>query len=154
MAKNAQLWETQEIADKYLSGVRGAIPLAAEQTEVMLRLIKAAKVKVDSLLDIGCGDGILAATILEHFPDAKAVLIYNSEPMIQEAQQKLNKYKNTEFIVCDYGNKDWLSKLTNSAPFDIIVSGFSIHHQPDIRKRELYEEFYKMLKKKWTFYKY
>jgi ubiquinone/menaquinone biosynthesis C-methylase UbiE len=66
--------------------------------------------------------------------------------MIQEAKEKLNKYKNTEFIVCDYGNNEWLSKVTNSAQFDLIVSGFSIHHQPDIRKRELYEEFYKMLK--------
>lgn len=35
-----QAWKTPELANKFLSGVRGAIPLANEQIEVMIRLIK------------------------------------------------------------------------------------------------------------------
>jgi ubiquinone/menaquinone biosynthesis C-methylase UbiE len=145
MNKDIQLWETREIADKYLSGVRGAIPLAAEQIEIMLMLVKGAKINVNSFLDIGCGDGVLAAAILEHFPNAKAVLLDISEPMIESAKEKLSIYNNTDFIVCDYGRKDWLNKVSSSTPFDLIVSGFSIHHQPDVRKHELYEEFFNML---------
>jgi len=145
MTGNLQLWETREIADKYLSGVRGAIPLAAEQIKVMLMLVKAANININSFLDIGCGDGILSAAILECFPNARAVLLDISEPMIEAAKAKLNSFNNTDFIVCDYASKDWLNKVKKSTPFDIIVSGFSIHHQPDTRKYELYEEFYHML---------
>jgi predicted methyltransferase len=32
------------------------------------------------------------------------------------------------------------------APFDTAVSGYSIHHQPDERKREVYAEIYSLLK--------
>ena len=31
-------------------------------------------------------------------------------------------------------------------PFDAIVSGYSIHHQPDARKRPIYEEIFSLLK--------
>ncbi|WP_293140653.1 class I SAM-dependent methyltransferase [Okeania sp. SIO3I5] len=39
-----------------------------------------------------------------------------------------------------------VNKIHQKAPFDVIVSGFSIHHQPDIRKREIYQEIYELLK--------
>jgi predicted methyltransferase len=32
------------------------------------------------------------------------------------------------------------------SPFDAVVSGYSIHHQPDVRKREVYEEIFSLLK--------
>ena len=31
-------------------------------------------------------------------------------------------------------------------PSDLIVSGFSIHHQPDVRKREVYQEIFSLLR--------
>ena len=31
-------------------------------------------------------------------------------------------------------------------PFDAVVSGYSIHHQPDMRKREIYQEIFGLLK--------
>ncbi|NPV93457.1 MAG: class I SAM-dependent methyltransferase [Firmicutes bacterium] len=145
MTESAGLWETREIADKYLSGVRGAIPLAAEQIEVMLRLVRAAGIKVNSILDVGCGDGVLAAAVLENYPGSRAVLLDISEPMIGAARERLSIYNNMDYIVCDYGDKDWVSRVEHGAPFDVIVSGFSIHHQPDARKYELYEEFFNLL---------
>ncbi len=145
MTETTQVWKTQDIADKYLSGVRGAIPFAAEQIEVMHMLIKMSGINVKSFLDIGCGDGILAAAILEHFPDSKAVLLDISKPMIKAAKDKLSSYIHIDYIVYDYGKKDWVGEVKHQAPFDIIVSGFSIHHQPDARKFEIYGELFNLL---------
>ncbi|HBV95563.1 MAG: methyltransferase type 12 [Peptococcaceae bacterium BICA1-7] len=140
-----QAWKTPELANKYLSGVRGAIPLANEQIEVMMRLIKATGINVGSFLDLGSGDGILSAAILDNFPDAKAVLLDFSEPMIEAAKNKLRAYNNIDFIVYDYGDSSWIKKVAYSFPFDIVVSGFSIHHQTDSRKYELYKEIFDLL---------
>ena len=147
-----EVWKSRELSEKYLTGVRGAIPLAREQIEIMLRVIDACSINIDRILDLGCGDGILAASILRNHPTASAVLIDISEPMIQAARKQLSAYRdNVEFILFDYGDKAWIRKVQAAAPFSAIVSGFSIHHQPDERKKELYSEIFQLLAPKGLF---
>jgi ubiquinone/menaquinone biosynthesis C-methylase UbiE len=142
-----EVWKSSSLVQKYLSGVRGAIPLAAEQIEATTKLISARGEPVLSFLDLGCGDGILAAAILGKHPEAKGVLLDFSEPMIQAAREQLSRYtSNLDFAVVDYGDTSWVASVTKASPFDAIASGFSIHHQPDERKRELYREIYGLLK--------
>ena len=88
------IWKETELAEKYLSGVRGAIPLAKEQIELILRIIDGCNINVERILDLGCGDGILAASILQQYTNASAVLVDISEPMIQAARKKLAKYND------------------------------------------------------------
>jgi len=144
---NYEVWKSKLLVEKYLSGVRGAIPLAKEQLEIMIRLIEASHPSVERFLDLGCGDGILANIILERYPNARGVLLDLSESMIQAAKEKLNCYStDLEFIIFDYGNHNWVNLVGSEKSLDIIVSGFSIHHQPDNRKREIYSEIYGLLK--------
>ncbi len=144
--KNYKVWEAESLAEKYLTGVRGAIPLAKEQFDVILRLIKLNNKPAETFLDIGSGDGILSSVILSVYPEAKGLLLDISEHMIKAAQEKLNDYKdNLDFIVYDYSNKKWVQKVKHKAPYDIVISGLSIHHQTDKRKKELYKEIYVLL---------
>ena len=46
------------------------------------------------------------------------------------------------FMNLDYGDPGWVRKMESPGPFDAIVSGYSIHHQPDQRKPSLYEELF------------
>lgn len=146
MSKKYEVWKSTELAEKYLSGIRGAIPLAKEQLDILLRLIGGNQEQVKYFLDLGCGDGILAATILEKYPSAQGVLLDLSETMIKSAQERLVQFKdNLKYIVYDYGERDWVNKVAGEISFDVIVSGFSIHHQPDERKQEIYNEIYNLL---------
>ena len=43
----------------HLEGVRGAIPLAEAQIEIMLKVVQAWVPDLKMVLDLGCGDGIL-----------------------------------------------------------------------------------------------
>jgi hypothetical protein len=52
-----------------LEGVRGAIPLALKQIDVMLRVIEKTQPNVNTFLDLGCGDGILGRAIHLTFVD-------------------------------------------------------------------------------------
>ncbi len=147
MQRNDMVWKSAKVSKEFLDGMRGAIPLATEQIDVMLRMLKTTCPTLENFLDLGCGDGILGRAILTQFPDAQGVLLDFSEPMIDEAQRKVgNEGKNLTFVVQDYGVPEWVEAINSHAPFDGIVSGFSIHHQPDRRKREIYQEIYHLLK--------
>lgn len=139
------VWQSADLTRQFLTGVRGAMPLAAEQIDVMLRLIRAARPALRNVLDIGCGDGLLGHAVLQAYPDARGVFLDFSPPMIEAARARLGTGERLTFLVEDYGLPQWLAAVGPHAPFDAIVSGFSIHHQPDTRKRELYAEIFDLL---------
>lgn len=140
-----QVWKLPEIVSRFLS-YRAAIPLAQEQIGVMLSILKTRQEQVESFLDLGCGDGILGAAILGEYPSARGVLVDFSEPMLEQAREQLKEYgSQIVFESLDYGDPDWVSKVQSYGPFDTVVSGYSIHHQPDARKREIYAEIFTLL---------
>jgi SAM-dependent methyltransferase len=81
-----EVWTTPSLVAVYLEGVRGAIPLAQEQIDIMLRLITACGGPIRSFLDLGCGDGVLSAAILQRYPQAEGVLVDFSAPMLDAAR--------------------------------------------------------------------
>jgi len=75
------------------------------------------------------------------------VLADFSEPMLEQAREQLKDYADQlAFENLDYGDPAWVNRMQAEAPFDAIVSGYSIHHQPDARKRPIYEEIFSLLK--------
>jgi SAM-dependent methyltransferase len=140
-----EVWKLPAIVNRYLS-YRAAIPLAQEQIGVMMAILKTRETPVASFLDLGCGDGILGATILGEYPNARGVPADFSEPMLEQAREQLREYADQlDFANVDYGNPAWTNRMRAYGPFDAIVSGYSIHHQPDARKRELYGEIFSLL---------
>jgi ubiquinone/menaquinone biosynthesis C-methylase UbiE len=98
-------------------------------------------------MDLGCGDGILGAAILGEYPSARGVLVDFSGPMLDQAREQLKEYAGQlAFENLDYGDPAWIGSIQAEAPFDAIVSGYSIHHQPDARKRQVYSEIFSLLK--------
>jgi SAM-dependent methyltransferase len=141
MAMDDTVWRSAELVGRYLGGVRGAIPLAAEQIAVMLRLLDGLERPVARVLDLGCGDGVLAAAVLDRHPAAAAVLLDHSPPMLQAAARRFaGRADRVTLFEADYGDPAWVGRLPPGPPFDAVVSGFSIHHQPDDRKRRVYAE--------------
>jgi ubiquinone/menaquinone biosynthesis C-methylase UbiE len=139
-------WQARDLAQKYLKNIRQAIPLSDEQINVMCRVINADNHRIHRVLDIGCGDGILGAAVIEHHPGAHGVFMDFSETMIQAAQKRFDHNPTQHrFIQGDYAPKEWVDQVSSDAPFDAVVSGFSIHHQTDARKREIYGEIYDLL---------
>jgi ubiquinone/menaquinone biosynthesis C-methylase UbiE len=146
MTRTDTAWQNAELAQSFLEGVRGGIPLASEQINLMLKIINLALPKVEIFLDLGCGDGVLGRAILAKYPEAKGVFLDFSETMLTAAKSKLGNSQNAEFISQDFGVKNWVNTVKTQGNFDFIVSGFAIHHQTDERKKEIYQEIYTLLK--------
>ncbi|HJR81771.1 MAG TPA: methyltransferase domain-containing protein [Anaerolineales bacterium] len=139
-----EVWKLPAIVDRFLS-YRAAIPLAQEQIGVMMSILKSRTQPVERFMDLGCGDGILGAAILGEYPKSRGILIDFSEPMLEQAREQLKECGGQlTFMNLDYGDPAWVNAI--QGPFDAIVSGYSIHHQPDERKREIYEEIFSLLK--------
>jgi tRNA (cmo5U34)-methyltransferase len=144
MANTYQAWQQQDLARLFLEDVRAGIPLAAEQIDTLMRVVRHAVSRIDRLLDVGCGDGILGRTVMAEYPAANGVFLDLSEHMIAAARQKADNRRSV-FIIQDLGSKNWVQSVGCHAPFDLVLSGFAIHHLADERKRELYQESFNLL---------
>jgi tRNA (cmo5U34)-methyltransferase len=145
MDNQLHAWQRRDLAKLFLEDIRGGIPLAAEQIDVLLRVVRHAIPKTERFLDLGCGDGILGRTILSEYPQANGVFLDFSEYMIEAAKQKTDTRRAT-FLAEDLGASAWVQSVASHAPFDLVLSGLAIHHLPDDRKRDLYREIFDLLK--------
>jgi ubiquinone/menaquinone biosynthesis C-methylase UbiE len=141
-----EVWKLPTIVNRFLS-YRAAIPLAQEQIGVMTAILKLRGQPIESFLDLGCGDGILGAAILGEYPSVRGVFVDFSEPMLEQAREQLKDYAGQlVFENLNYGDPTWINRMQAGSPFDAIVSGYSIHHQSDVRKRQIFEEIFSLLR--------
>ena len=146
MQRYDEAWKRDSLVRTYLEGIRGGIPFGSEQIEVMLRVIEATKTAVCRFADLGCGGGALALALLRRYPDAHATLVDFSEPMLAAARAELAAHRPAPyFAAADLLTAAWLESIAGRPPFDVVVSGYAIHHLPDDRKRELYGEIFRLL---------
>lgn len=137
-------WERKEKLFKYIDGVRQFFPLAKEQLDVISRIIEKYNPLINNFLDLGCGDGFLGRFIHELYPDAHGVFLDGSKEMIERAKQK-DLDGRCDFIIQDFGKDDWTNSIITKEKFDLIISGYAIHHIENDKKKRLYNDIYQLL---------
>jgi tRNA (cmo5U34)-methyltransferase len=141
-----EVWKNDWVVRRFLEGVRGGVPYANDQLEVMLRLLDAADRPIHRFLDLGSGSGLLAIAILTRHPDARATLVDFSEPMMEAARDLLGEDATLpSFVLADLNSPAWVDAVADDGPYDAIVSGFVIHHLENERKAALYRELLPLL---------
>ncbi len=140
-------WRSAKLTEDYLEGVRGGIPLAETQIEVIIRILKSWVPDFHTFLDMGCGDGILGRQLLQEWPESEGIFMDFSQPMISSAKEKCGPYKNRCAIVLqDYSEDNWMESIKDKTHVDVVISGYSIHHHEDERKYSIYKDVFKLLK--------
>jgi len=140
----AEVWKDRDVAAAFLGERSLLIPDRQRQLEVLLRVLRHTPRQPIRVLDLGAGDAILLATVLEAFPEASGVALDFSPLMLEQARERLARFSGRATVVeADLGSPAWLDVVRG--PFDTVVSGFAIHHLPDERKRALYREVHGLL---------
>jgi SAM-dependent methyltransferase len=127
-------WSQPERVAEYLSR---EIPHRQTAEEMLLGALPA---RVERFLDLGTGDGRMLALVRSRHPQAAAVGLDSSEPMLARAAQRFGDDPLVELRGYELGRP-----LAESGTFDVIVSGLAIHHLEDERKRELFGEIHALL---------
>jgi SAM-dependent methyltransferase len=147
MPEPPSIEQPADFVAKFLQNVRGTLPLTIEQIDMMLRLISAARGEhLRTFLDLGCGNGVLSAAILDEHRHIRGILVDVSATVLDAAHRQLEAHaRRVEFLETDFQKRGWIRRVAPHAPLDVVVSGFAIHHLPDQRKRELYAEIFELL---------
>ena len=130
--RQAASWSDEHLVERYLRRVEGLAPRRAGDD--VLRSVLPDR--PTSLLDLGCGDGRLAALALEARPSLdRVVAVDSSPPMVARARSRFAGDRRVTVRRWDMARP-----IDPLGRFDLIVSGLAIHHLEDHRKQALFAE--------------
>jgi len=132
-----QEWQQPGHASRYIAQIADAIPHRTEGEAVLLELLP---ITTRTVLDLGTGDGRIAALVNAYLPKAAVVATDFSETMLEKARGRFQENPNVEVRHLDFQNP-----LTGLGSFDAVVSSFAIHHVEDPRKQSLCAEIFELL---------
>lgn len=97
-------------------------------------------------IDLGAGTGAAAFSILQKYPDAKAVLVDGSKPMLEQAQKEADaKGYNIETIYQDFTDLEWVKKSGLKPEYPLIISSIMIHHLTDKERARFFKDIYDLI---------
>lgn len=139
-------WNDGEQVDWYLERI-GKIEARRAGESMLVDLLPPAPRRV---LDLGCGDGRLAALVADARPTVESVVaVDRSAPMLEHARARFGEDPRVELRPWDLD--DPTGPLGTDGRFDVIVSGLAIHHLAHERKRSLFAEITSLLEPGGTF---
>jgi cyclopropane fatty-acyl-phospholipid synthase-like methyltransferase len=139
-------WQQDQTAANFLDQRRTLLPLLDIQEQTIGHLLTRDGHQVRRLLDLGGGDGAMTRLALQYAPQAEAVLVDFSEPMLGRAKERASagEYRCT-VVRGDMREPGWQSEMQSQAGYDLAISGVAIHHLTSQRKRELFAEVFALL---------
>ncbi len=91
----------------------------------------------NSVLDLGCGDGLFVQELFRIDPDLEATMVDGAVEMLVAARQRLAGHPRTSFVQATF--QELLSHDPLEAKFDFVLSSLAIHHLGTEQKESLFE---------------
>jgi len=125
-------WSDPAKVDEYVGRVGRLAPRLAGEAA----LVELLPEPVERVLDLGCGDGRLTALVLDARPGVvEAIAVDSSPAMLERARARFADDPRVRVLEGDLADP-----ITALGTFDVVVSGFAIHHLVDEHKVRLLHE--------------
>jgi tRNA (cmo5U34)-methyltransferase len=139
-------WVSDEFTRHYLLIVDAQIPQRSRLKKIIGSFYRFHSPRSNKpvVLDLGSGDGAMAAVLLGIDPEIRPVLVDASEEMINRARKRLSGCLSSVFI-----KRNFHELIENNADIpacDFIVSSLAIHHIDTCEKERLLRVIYGKLK--------
>ena len=140
-ATNTWHW-SEEDSQTFLDYGRFFVPQREYQIRTICDLIPPSD-EPFTVVELACGEGLLAGAILERFPHAGVLGLDGSVEMLQRAAVHLEQW-GTRFQTEQFelAAGDWRTTIQNA---QAVVSSLTIHHLDGPGKQQLFRDVYEML---------
>jgi ubiquinone/menaquinone biosynthesis C-methylase UbiE len=116
-----------------------AVPGRAEQFEMLLSLVPATPGEAFQAVELCCGEGIFAESLLERFPEARLIALDGSATMLDRARERLNRFGDrVQVAQFDLDSPGWLAALPGGLRY--LSSSLAFHHLSGEDKRRVFGE--------------
>lgn len=120
-----------------------AVPARAEQMAALLTLLPFGQDAAFRAVEVGCGEGILSAALLDCFPQAHMVALDGSAEMRDQASRRLDVFGPRAAVEpFDLFARDWYEHLQDA---DCVVSSLCLHHLDGSEKQDLFAVMFEQL---------
>lgn len=118
------------------------IPDRASQIRTLCSLVPGSDEPI-RILELACGQGLLAGALLEQFPNCIVIGLDGSHEMLQTARQHLaafgDRFQTGKFNLAERGWRE------PSPEYQAVLSSLAIHHLDDAGKAELFRDVFTMI---------
>jgi tRNA (cmo5U34)-methyltransferase len=141
----AQQWD-DKAARNYVSMADIIVPDRRRQYELVADLVPFGAADEFHFIDMGCGEGLLTALLLDRFPKAVAHASDVAAEMLSKAATVCASYGQRAHLSChNIHEPDYLDNIV-AGPVGLITSSLAVHHCDDSEKRTLYRMTFEKLR--------
>jgi tRNA (cmo5U34)-methyltransferase len=140
----AYRWNSSDFAMGYDAAAHIVHPQYVAIQDEILRLLDGPLAQGGAVVDLGGGSGRLMERILDRFPDARGIVIDQSEPFLALSERRLERFGDRASCILSRLQDDWSTELSIS-PI-AFVSMSAIHHLEPPEKQSLYQRCFDLLK--------
>jgi tRNA (cmo5U34)-methyltransferase len=134
-------------ADRVKEFVARTDSVEAMRTELFTLLTHLLPFSPDApirVLDIGSGHGVLAAAVLDAYPNARATGLDLSDAMMEVGRERMARFGDRfHYHFGDVSGGDLPADLPG--PFDLVVSSLAIHHVPTETKPAFFANLHRSI---------
>jgi tRNA (cmo5U34)-methyltransferase len=133
---------SEENSHTFIDYGRYFVPQRETQLDILCRLVPD-QAGSTTLVELCCGEGLLAEALLQRFPSSQLIGYDGSPLMLEKARARLQAHgDNFRPVQFDLAAQAWRSPAVHAAA---ILSSLAIHHLTGTEKQKLYADLYRML---------
>ncbi len=129
------MWDRRETAREWDASGGAGLPTRVEQQEILLSLLRGAGVGERAVLDLGVGSGLVAEAVLDALPEASLVGIDFSEPMLELARERLDRF-GSRVTLLQHDLADIGDLVLPAGRYAAAFSVQTLHHLSDGEKEK------------------
>jgi tRNA (cmo5U34)-methyltransferase len=133
---------SEDLSRQFIDYGRYFVPERELQLQIMVALLADLGASA-TILELCCGEGLLAEALLEAYPTSSLRALDGSPEMLALAERRLARFEGRfECQLFDLASTSWRSFAT---PVDAVVSSLAIHHLPGAQKQALFADIFRRL---------